>query len=41
MKSFMWILVVICTVGLLSGCNSGIMKGAGSDVSKLGNKMQS
>lgn len=41
MKSLMLILVLICTVSLLSGCNSGIMKGAGSDVSELGDKMQS
>ncbi len=41
MKSLMLMLVLIFTVSLLSGCNSGTMEGVGSDVSKLGDRMQS
>jgi len=40
MKTCVSILVVICLLVGLSGCHSGIMRGAGSDVERLGNKMQ-
>lgn len=40
MKAFASVLVVICVLGVLSGCHSGIMRGAGSDVERLGNRMQ-
>lgn len=40
MKSLLATLLVVCTLGLLSGCHSGTMKGVGSDVEKLGQNMQ-
>jgi len=40
MKTFAWVLVVVCMFGVLSGCHSGIVRGTGSDISKLGDKMQ-
>ncbi|GEM_PF-2463316 len=33
-------LLVACMLGLSSGCNSGTVKGAGSDIERLGEKMQ-
>ena len=40
MKNFIWLLVVIGMVGLVSGCHSGIMRGAGSDMSRMGDSLQ-
>lgn len=40
MKTFLVIVFVTCVLGVLSGCHSGIMRGAGSDVSRLGDRMQ-
>jgi len=40
MKTFIAIVLVTCTLGVLSGCHSGIMRGAGSDVERLGDRMQ-
>ena len=40
MKTFVSILIVIGVLVGLSGCHSGIMRGAGSDVERLGNRMQ-
>lgn len=40
MKTFVATLLVACMLGVLSGCHSGIMRGAGSDVERLGERMQ-
>ena len=40
MKILVAIVFVICMFGVLSGCHSGIMRGAGSDVERLGDRMQ-
>lgn len=40
MKTFLAIVLVACMLGGLSGCHSGIMRGAGADVERLGDRMQ-
>lgn len=40
MKAFVALLVVIGALMGLTGCHSGIMRGAGSDVERLGKGMQ-
>ncbi len=40
MKTILGILILICVLGLTAGCHSGIIRGAGSDVSRMGNSMQ-
>ena len=40
MKLFGVIALLICVLGVTTGCHSGIMRGAGSDVGKLGDRMQ-
>ena len=40
MKRFVVVGLVICLLGLSSGCHSGTMRGAGSDVSRMGKAMQ-
>ncbi len=40
MKTFVETVLVICMLGVLSGCHSGVMRGAGSDVKRLGDRMQ-
>lgn len=34
------VLLVLGMLGLVSGCHSGTMRGAGQDVEKLGDRMQ-
>ena len=41
MKIFLTGLIILAVLINLGGCNSGTMKGVGSDVEKLGEKMQS
>jgi len=40
MKTSLWILILFFVLGLSAGCHSGIMRGTGSDISKLGSNMQ-
>ncbi len=40
MKTLVATVLVVCVLGALSGCHSGIMRGAGSDVERLGDRMQ-
>ena len=40
MKLFVVIALLICMLGVTSGCHSGTMRGAGSDVKRLGDRMQ-
>lgn len=40
MKVFAVMVLVTCLLGVLNGCHSGIMRGAGSDVGRLGDAMQ-
>ena len=40
MRSFVLVGLLICILGLSSGCHSGTMRGAGSDVEKMGHAMQ-
>ena len=40
MKSFVVVARCICMLGATSGCHSGIMRGAGADVERLGDRMQ-
>lgn len=40
MKTFVVTVLIACMLGVLSGCHSGIMRGAGSDVERLGDRMQ-
>jgi predicted small secreted protein len=40
MKAFLGIAILVCVFALSAGCNSGTMKGMGSDISNLGDKMQ-
>jgi len=40
MKTFLGMVILLCVLGLSVGCHSGIMRGTGSDVSKLGSNMQ-
>lgn len=40
MKTFVATVLVICLFGVLGGCHSGIMRGAGADVERLGERMQ-
>lgn len=40
MKTLIAMVLVLCTLGVLSGCHSGIMRGAGADVGRLGDSMQ-
>ena len=40
MKTFVWIVLVSCMLGVMSGCHSGIIRGAGSDIERLGTHMQ-
>ena len=40
MKTFVVTVLLIGMLGVLSGCHSGIMRGAGSDVERLGDRMQ-
>jgi len=40
MRSLVWIVLVLCAFGFLGGCHSGTMRGAGSDVERLGHRMQ-
>ena len=40
MRLFIAILLIIGALSLLSGCHSGTMRGAGSDVEKLGSRME-
>jgi predicted small secreted protein len=40
MKKFLGMVILFCVLGLTAGCHSGIVRGAGSDISNLGNHMQ-
>ena len=40
MNTFVVTLLIACMLGVLSGCHSGIMRGAGADVERLGDRMQ-
>ncbi len=40
MTVFIVTVLMPCMLGMLSGCHSGIMRGAGSDVERLGDRMQ-
>jgi predicted small secreted protein len=40
MKTLVAAILVACLFGVLSGCHSGIMRGAGADVERLGDRMQ-
>lgn len=40
MKTAVAILLIIGVLVGLNGCHSGIMRGAGSDVERLGDRMQ-
>ncbi len=40
MKAFVLVGLVICMLGVLSGCHSGVVRGAGSDVERMGQAMQ-
>ncbi len=40
MKTFVAMVLVTCMFGVLGGCHSGTMRGAGSDVERLGDRMQ-
>ena len=40
MRTFVVMALIICVLGVISGCHSGIMRGAGSDVERLGERMQ-
>ncbi len=40
MKSFVLVGLVICMLGLSSGCHSGTVRGVGSDVERVGHAMQ-
>jgi predicted small secreted protein len=40
MKNFLW-MALLAGSFLLAGCHSGVVRGAGSDISKLGDHMQS
>lgn len=40
MRKIQWGLILFCVLGLFAGCHSGIMKGAGSDMSRMGDSLQ-
>ena len=40
MRAFLGMVVLLGVLGLVSGCHSGIMKGAGSDMSRMGDSLQ-
>jgi len=40
MRTSLLIIMLFYVLGLSAGCHSGIMRGTGSDLSKLGNNMQ-
>ncbi len=40
MKIFLSMALLLCILGLSTGCHSGLVRGVGSDVSKLGDHMQ-
>jgi|GEM_PF-4763343 len=39
-KQFVWAAFFLSVMGLVSGCHSGIMRGAGSDMSRMGDSLQ-
>lgn len=40
MKTFLGIMVLLCILGLSSGCHSGTTRGMGADLSRMGNSLQ-
>ncbi len=40
MKTLVETVLLICLVGIVSGCHSGTMRGAGADVESLSHRMQ-
>jgi len=40
MKIFLWSFILLCVLTFAVACNSGTMRGVGSDISRLGNSMQ-
>ena len=40
MRSLVWIGLMVCMLALSSGCHSGTVKGAGSDIERMGEAMQ-
>ncbi len=40
MRTSLAIIILLCVLGLSTGCHSGTTRGMGSDISELGDHMQ-
>ena len=40
MNRVLTIMLMVCVLGAVGGCHSGTIRGVGSDVEKLGERMQ-